>query len=420
MLVVACGGKTGLSLDVDGEPAVERDASVERDAAVRFDAASADCGGCDVNAQCIDGACACGPGYAGDGVVCATVIELASGLSHTCARLSDGTIRCWGTNVFGEIGSASPITFSAGVEIDGLQDVVQLGLGRFHSCARIADGSVRCWGINSRGQLGNGTLDDTSEPSTVMAIDAAVEIAVGSSLSCARHASGRVSCWGVDALGADGLLRWLPADVPALDGVAGVALGTNHHCARWPDGSVSCWGANDHRQLGEGATGPETQRSLVAVVGVANVIALGLGHSHTCALLADGRVQCWGRNDSGQLGDGTEGDDRAVPTFVSGIDSAIELAVYDDHSCVRLADWSVRCWGYSYWGEAGQRGESIWNTAPVAISGLGDAVALALGAFHSCARISDGTVRCWGGDSSGQLGNGDEPGQGATPVTVIW
>ena len=249
----------------------------------------------------------------------------------------------------------------------------KVSAGGLHTCAVLSDGRVQCWGDNDQGQLGTGTVTTSSVPRTVPGISTAVAVATGNNHSCALLAGGTVQCWGLNGNGQVGdnlspydgmqaatpIFRLTPRTVVNLSGATAIATGGFHSCAVVTAGAVKCWGDDGIGQLGDGKPG---DRSLSAqtVPGLTGVTALGLGEFHSCALLAAGTVTCWGHNGFGQLGDGTK-TDRSAPVAVQGLPDptlsspgpAVALTAGYGHTCVLLKDGSARCWGANSFGQLG-------------------------------------------------------------------
>ncbi len=344
----------------------------------------------------------------------AGVMELDAGGDsfggHTCARLGDGTIRCWGSNLAGQLGDGTFVNRSSPTVVPGLSDVVDLSLGSDHSCARLVDGTVRCWGENLSGQLGDGTTLRRSSPTAVPGLGGVIVASAGGDASgghtCVLLEGGEVRCWGRNAFGqlGDGSTTSRPTPTAVLgpSGVVELGAGDSHTCARMGDGTMRCWGSNFYGQLGDGST--INRVTPTAVPSLVEVTELGLGGSHTCAAtrVMGGLGVCWGWNLSGQLGNGTT-TNRSTPSVVSGSSEVVELSAGDQHTCARRADGTVRCWGDNTDGQLGD-GTGEERTTPIEVPGV-IAVELSTGGSHTCARLGDGTVRCWGDNSQGQLGD---------------
>ncbi len=358
-----------------------------------------------------------------------TVTQVAAGGNHSCALTTAGAVHCWGSNGNGQLGDGSTTHRTTPVAVSGLgSGVAAIAAGDSHTCALTTAGAVHCWGNNSYGQLGDGSTTPRTTPVAVSGLDSGVAaIAVGGTHSCALTTAGAVRCWGKNLdgqLGDDSTTRrTTPVDVKGVGGsgtlsdVAAITAGASHSCARTTTGAVQCWGDNYYGQLGDGST---TQRTTpVAVSGLGSgVAAIAAGRHHSCALTTAGAVQCWGNNNSGQLGDGSTMG-RSTPVAVSGLDSGVAaITAGSQHSCARTTAGAVRCWGSNFNGQLGN-GTTTDSTTPVAVSGLDSGVAaIAAGHnVHTCALTTAGAVRCWGWNVYGQLGDGSTMGR-STPVAV--
>jgi alpha-tubulin suppressor-like RCC1 family protein len=197
-----------------------------------------------------------------------------------------------------------------------------------------------------------------------------------------------------------------PAAPPPPNVGPRVAAGPYHSCAITNAGGVKCWGNNGQGQLGDGS---QTNRLIpVDVLGLTTgVIAVAAGGTHTCALTTGGGVKCWGYNYFGGLGDNTS-IDRLTPVDVVGLSGgAIAIAAGDKHTCAVTTSGSVKCWGYNSVGQLGDGGLSAWSLRPVDVSGLSSgAIAVAAGPSHTCAITSSGGVKCWGWNANGRVGDG--------------
>lgn len=299
-----------------------------------------------------------------------------------------------------------------------------LAVGGYHTCA-IGESAreLRCWGWGSAGRLGNGSGPevDRAAPARVSTPVAAWRAVVASEThSCAIATAGNVYCWGTNASGqlGDGTVvnRSAPVAVVGLGtGVAQLAVGWYHSCALMRTGKINCWGYGAYGQLGSGQTANQTTPGEVS--GISDAVAVGAGAQHTCAALADGSVKCWGRNDLGQVGDGSA-TNRVIPVFASVGIPAAALAIGAHHSCARSAAGAMRCWGYNGNGELGD-GTTVTRYGGVAVDGLSSGVStMAAGSNHTCALTPGNTLRCWGYNSSGQVGNGTTSAAVVRPATV--
>jgi alpha-tubulin suppressor-like RCC1 family protein len=258
------------------------------------------------------------------------------------------------------------------------------------------------------------TLDRAPAVSVLLAA-----LAVGCGLSHAR---------GTSDAGGTAADAGLPLDARvAVDAGTGpmvtrtVSAGGMHACALAHDRSVWCWGRNDHGQLGDGTTMDRATPG--PVLGLPPAVEIRAGALHTCARLEDGTVRCWGENAAGALGDGTT-TDSAFPVEVVGLHDAVELALNDnvmpdrDFSCARRATGEVVCWGENATGQLGD-GTTASRSVPGAVRDLDDAIALAAGRNHACAIRADRSLVCWGLVGVGETSLVPTPVVGLGPVDAV-
>ena len=282
--------------------------------------------------------------------------------------------------------------------------------GSVHACVLTAGGDVKCWGFNGTGMLGDGTKADRKKPVSVTGLPRGIaDVQAAWDHTCALTSGGGVKCWGHNGDGelGDGtkIQRLQPVGVTGLNsGVQAISLGFDSGCALTTGGGVKCWGYNGNGQLGDGTR--STRKNPVDVFGLTSgVAAIAAGWDHTCALLNSGGVECWGNNAHGEIGDGTH-TDALKPVAVSGLSSGVAaVSAGLDHTCALLNTGSVKCWGNNATGELGD-GTSNSHKKPVSVFGLSNAASISAGANHTCAVTTSGGAKCWGNNASGELGDG--------------
>ncbi|MBL4684412.1 MAG: hypothetical protein JKY37_07465 [Nannocystaceae bacterium] len=382
-----------------------------------------------------------------------SVAQLSAGMTHTCALLSNGAVRCWGFGADGRLGYGNVTdvhTAGAGgdVNVGGAVELIAAGVD--HTCALLVGGSVRCWGSGKFGRLGYGSTDaigDDELPVSagdVQVGGAVADLAVGGGHACALLVGGAVRCWGYGqwaSLGHSSGRSIGDDETPASAGdveiggrVVHLAVGTHHNCTLLDSGGTRCWGCGYSGKLGYGDEAFVGNDELPADAGDVDVggpvVQLAAGGSNTCALLETGAVRCWGWNGSGELGYGDIGIGMQLeePASVGEVEvggPVVQLAAGRRHTCAVLSMGRVRCWGR---GESGRLGygneDDVGDDETPAEAGDvdvgGPVVQVTVGGNHTCALLVSGSVRCWGANSNGQLGYGhtESIGDNETPASA--
>jgi alpha-tubulin suppressor-like RCC1 family protein len=245
-------------------------------------------------------------------------------------------------------------------------------------------------------------------------------ISAGAYHTCAVLGNGAVKCWGRNDVGQLGnrsnVSRSYPVQVAGLTaGVIGISAGRTHTCAVTISGAAKCWGDNQSGQLGNGSN-IDSNRP-VAVRGLNNGVAsISAGSDHTCAVLIAGGVKCWGAGGYGRLGDGSNASSN-VPLNVVDLGTQVKsIAAGGFHTCALLVDGVVKCWGWSVNGQLGN-GSTFDVDGPVTVIDLDEAVAISTGSLHTCALTTAGELKCWGSNGQKQLGR-SRIQQSASPLVV--
>ena len=381
----------------------------------------------------------------------------ATGANHACSLLENGSVKCWGKNTYGQLGLENEQNQKT-PNLAKISNVKALTAGKDHTCALLENGSVKCWGDNKYGQLGmegvtdRGTkLDEMGAFLTALTFEKPVlQVAAGFNHTCVLLQNSNVQCWGDNQYGKLGIgestnLGIIQGSMKQLQNVqlgqerhaTFLAAGKNHTCVILDNGNAKCWGKNDSGQLGLGNTTDRGLRasdmgeSLSEIQFGQKIKQLAVGGNHTCALLEDGTVKCWGKNDSGQLGLGNTQNRGDQPkeqsnTFQSAPlkRKAIAITAGYAFNCVLLEDDTIQCWGKNDSGQLGlgdtqnrgdQPNEMAQNLLTVELEGShtikqGDAVVGI--SKHTCSVLDNGKVKCWGDNTHGQLGLGDTQNRG--------
>jgi alpha-tubulin suppressor-like RCC1 family protein len=389
--------------------------------------------------------------------------KMAVGGGHTCQIVPSGYVSCWGRNDFGQLGRANTEPLGdnekAGAVNTTLPKMVAITAGLLHTCGITQRGGVLCWGSNGYGQLGLGnvtTIGDDEVPSALTPLplgETAVQITAGNHHTCAKLVSSRVTCWG---RGANGRLGYgnannigdneTPAANPVDLGfvavgaeVLSVQAGGGHTCALTVVATVKCWGIGSDGQLGYGNTNDigdnekpnqnPVNQGVVSLPGAAPAVALAVGGAHTCAVLFNRTVTCWGLGALGQLGYGTTtsiGDDEkpsqnpvdgGIVSLPAGL-AAESVSAGLNYTCALAASGAASCWGNASVGQLGygnvsRIGDDEKPSANpvdngfIAFPPTNIVRALVAGDEHVCALRQSGSVTCWGNGQHGALGYGN-------------
>ena len=308
-----------------------------------------------------------GPGQCAQSLPAQSYASVAAGGSHSCAVSRSGGVVCWGLNGGGQLGNNSRISSTAPVAVSLASGdrAVAVSAGWHHSCAVLSTGVVKCWGTQGKG--GSASLI----PAPVAfwdAADSAVAIAAGTNHSCALLSDGQIKCWGLNLNGQLGSASLIPtASATPLQVALGgstavsIAVGGNNSCALLSDGQIKCWGSNSAGRLGTGDTTSTTSATpLQVALGGSTAVSVAVGADYSCALLSDGGSKCWGAMRG--VGD-TITTAFATPVAVAlGGSTAVSIAVGTSpssasHSCALLSDGGVKCWGSNSNGQLGSTGQ---------------------------------------------------------------
>ena len=336
---------------------------------------------------------------------------VSAGYAHSCAVSTSGGVKCWGSGGNGELGNDGSTESRLGVDVvsaDGqtslLDDIVQVAVGGddenstrdgSFSCALTSDRKVKCWGAGRFGQTGRG--EDQCDQFG----------------ACPRY----------DNVDAPAIVKVARADESdtsnprgTLTGVTSLSVGGGHACVidKWRE--IICWGKKANGRLGEApANDRDFERHYAKrLSGTKGALQLSAGRDHTCALMYDGTVRCWGKGDDGRLGNGTASDSTSLATVQKGDDTTnstlgdiMQVAAGGEHSCALDENGEVWCWGKTANKRLGYTPSSTEThiTRAKKVAGLSGIVQLSAGGAHTCALNASGEVQCWGKGTEGQLGN---------------
>lgn len=369
-------------------------------------------------------------------------LKVAAGWYHTCAINTDNKLYCWGNNSRGQLGnglSGSEAFESIPTKVND-DSWIAITTESENTCGITTNGKLYCWGGNASGQLGDGTSGDPcvgypydcsdKNVPTKIGEDNWIEIESGLVHTCGIKAGNDLYCWGDNSVGeigngTSGVLAKETTPVKVNeDKWAKITAGWDYSCGINVSGTLYCWGSDIYGQLGDGDHGSGTFKVVPEMITGDEawseiVSSKGNSNPHTCGLSTKNNLYCWGNNETGQLGDGTncEGSysdscaDKYVPTKIGG-DSWQKISAGGDHTCGIKSDGKLYCWGNNYSGQLGdgtagtsEDGYAANKSVPTKI-GDDTWIDISAGQDHTCGIKADSKLYCWGRNQRGELGDG--------------
>ncbi|MBC7457310.1 MAG: hypothetical protein H7235_03470 [Bdellovibrionaceae bacterium] len=340
-----------------------------------------------------------------------TYIVISPGLTHTCGidtSQSAGTLKCWGNNLYGQLGDGSQTDRLLPTVIDVGTVYTQVSVGAEHTCGISSTNILKCWGRNNFGQLGLGNTIDSSNPVAVAATLYA-SISIGGNSSCAIASSGQLRCWGYNGYGSLGdnttANRNVPTDINVGTLYKTISMGAISTCGTTNADDLKCWGNNQYGQLGDGTTVNKMIPTFIdSGVAYKKISSSLLASFYTCGLTTTDKIKCWGANQYGQLGDGTT-TTHSLPIAINVSKNYSDLAVGYVHTCaIEKLTGQLSCWGKN---EFGQLGDYTTTTRTSEVSSDTGRIysSISLGYNYTCGRTDKNLLRCWGRNDYGQIGN---------------
>jgi alpha-tubulin suppressor-like RCC1 family protein len=348
--------------------------------------------------------------------------QVSAGFIHTCGVTLDNRAFCWGRNGHGQLGDGTfhdrrrPIAVAGGLEF---REVSASGDGIYaHTCGVTTDDKAYCWGGNVNGQLGDGTFRDRRAPVAVVGGRRFLRVSAGMAHSCGVTLVNRGYCWGKNKNGrlgdgTSGIDRPRPVAVSGGLLFRQVSAGRDHTCGLTTTDRAYCWGNDYFGQVGDGTPNVHPLTP-VAVAGGLQFRQVDVGFDYSCGATTDNRAYCWGRQGSGELGNGQGNVVSYTPSAVAGGHHFRQVSAGFERTCGVTTDELAYCWGH------GQLGDGTTNGSftPVAVVGGLQFRHVSAGLAYACGVTTEDRAFCWGFNLYGTLGDGTTTNR-LTPTPVV-
>lgn len=341
-------------------------------------------------------------------------MKIAAGAAHTCAIKADNSLWCWGDDTYGQLGNGTAYTADQPNPVKvGTSTWAAVAIGNYTTCAIDMTGAAYCWGRNDHGQAGVTGGANVEIPTKLSGTGNWVQISIGGAHACGVKSDGTGYCWGEGNNGKLG--NGSGSDVTTPTAVSGsytwtqISAGDTNTCGIQTDGSAWCWGEDGYGQLGNGTAVTANQSAPYKISEPGPWANISAGKEITCGVKVNGSGWCWGTENDGSLGNGAAVTTaQAAPYPVnSNMRNFIYIDPFSGHACGIMSDSSMRCWGSDSYGKLGN-GTTLFQNQhnPSPVVGNKGWTAVAVGNDYTCGLKADGSAWCWGSDGDLQLGNG--------------